>query len=118
MASYFAKVELHGASWPDEYQYLHARLAMIGFANCMFVIDGQTPVNRQLPTGFYFCSESNANHTTITASVKKAADAAGFSSDIGVITSVLAISCLTEDCVLSPMKSGLRKALAGIPPSR
>jgi hypothetical protein len=108
MASYFAKIELHGASWPDEYRFLHTELAKIGFTNCMFVIVGQTPSNRQLPTGFYFCPESDANHTAITASIKKAADATGFASEIVVIASGVALSYLSKDCSPSATLSTLR----------
>jgi hypothetical protein len=112
VSSYFARIELHGASWPNDYDSLHSELTKIGFCNCMFVIDGQTPVNRRLPTGFYFCSESDANHTSITASVKKAADDTGYSSEIVVIGVGVAISYLSRDCQQPPMPGALRRALS------
>ncbi len=31
MRNYFARVELHDAEWPDDYEYLHALRAKIGF---------------------------------------------------------------------------------------
>jgi hypothetical protein len=98
MASYFARVELHGASWPNDYTNLHTELAKIGFSNCMGVIDDQKNVNRLLPSGFYFCPDSSANHTTITAAVRKAVDATGYMSEIVVIASGVSISYLSKDC--------------------
>ena len=43
MASYFARVGLHGASWPNDYMNLHTELGKIGFFNCMVVIDQHGP---------------------------------------------------------------------------
>jgi hypothetical protein len=110
MASYFARVELHGASWPNDYIKLHTSLGKIGFSNCMSVIDNQKDnqknVNRQLPTGFYYCPDSSANHTTITASVKKAADATGYKSEIVVIGSGVSLSYLSKDCAPSSTTGG------------
>lgn len=34
VANYYARVELHGASWPDDYEDLHKALAEHGFTNC------------------------------------------------------------------------------------
>ena len=106
MASYFARVELHGARWPNDYANLHTELEKIGFSNCMVVIDDQKEVNRLLPSGFYFCPNSDANHTTITASVRKAADATGYMSEIVVIGSGVSISYLSRSCTLAATTGG------------
>ena len=51
MAEYFARVELHGAKWPDDYEELHEALEKEGFINCITPTDGDT---KRLPSGFYF----------------------------------------------------------------
>jgi len=41
MADYFARVELHGASWPTGYHKLHEALAKHGFNNFVVSTKGR-----------------------------------------------------------------------------
>jgi hypothetical protein len=77
MADYFARVELHGASWPTSYEGLHRLLAEHGFTNCV----GQW----RLPTAFYYSTNRIDDVNKVTAAVKRCADATGYKNEVIVI---------------------------------
>ena len=82
MADFFARVELHGAQWPNDYQTLHAALSEHGFTNCVPLNDGTT---KRLPTGFYFSTNRIDNVPVVAKAVKDCADATGFQNEVAVI---------------------------------
>jgi hypothetical protein len=53
MSDYLARIELHGASWPNDYVSLHRKVAAKGFTNH---ISGSAGVSR-LPPAMYFAPD-------------------------------------------------------------
>jgi hypothetical protein len=81
MADFFARVELHGARWPDDYTALHDALSKHGFTNR---IVGTAGVSR-LPTGFYYSADRIDDVQKVAAAVKACADSTGFPNEVIVI---------------------------------
>jgi sugar phosphate isomerase/epimerase len=94
MASYYARVELHDATWPDDYEDLHKALAKHGFKNC--AIFGET--NKRLPTGFYHATGRTDDHVKVTNAVCDAAKATGFEYEVVVVKSLVARAKLSKKC--------------------
>jgi hypothetical protein len=84
MADYFARVELHGAKWPDDYAVLHKALAQHGFTNCVLTGDGG---NLRLPTGFYYSTNRIDDNTRVATAVKACADSTGYKNEVIVVNS-------------------------------
>lgn len=82
MADYFARVELHGATWPNDYAVLHNALAQHGFTNCVIAGDGR---NLRLPTGLYYSSNRIDDNVRVANAVKQCADSTGYRNEIIVI---------------------------------
>jgi len=95
LANYFARVELHGAKWPDDYEELHEALAKIGFTNCIDFDEGDT---KKLPTGFYFARGKSADKNVVSKSVCSAVDTTGYTNEVVVIKSAGSNSRLNSDC--------------------
>lgn len=81
MADYFARVELHGASWPLAYEGLHRALKEHGFTNCIPGIGGLL----RLPTAFYHSTNRIDDIDKVTAAVKQCADATGYKNEVLVV---------------------------------
>lgn len=82
MADYFARVELHGARWPDDYAVLHNALAQHGFTNCVLAGDGR---NLRLPTGSYYSTGRVDDNALVARAVKTCADSTGFRNEVIVV---------------------------------
>ncbi len=94
MASYYARVELHNAVWPDDYEDLHESLAEHGFTNCATFGD----TNRRLPTGFYYSTGRTEDHMKVTDAVCAAAKATGFKYEVVVVKSAASAALLSRKC--------------------
>jgi len=81
MADYFARVELHGARWPDDYAVLHQQLLQHNFTSCVLGTQG----NSRLPTGFYHSTNRVDDINVVVNAVRACADATGFKSEVIVI---------------------------------
>jgi hypothetical protein len=81
MADYFARVELHGATWPDAYKGLHEALAKHGFTNCIQGIAGEV----RLPTAFYYSTGRTDDIDKVALAVKNCADATGYKNEVMVV---------------------------------
>lgn len=95
MANYFARVELHGAEWPDDYENLHENLAGIGFTTCVKFKNGGS---NKLPTGFYYAQGQSSDKNAVAKKVFSAADATGYTNEVVVVKSSGSNSRLNEDC--------------------
>jgi hypothetical protein len=95
MANYFARVELHDAEWPDDYEDLHEYLKKEGFSNCLPLSDGR---KKRLPTGLYWARNRSDDKAVVYRKVKKCADDTGFDSEVIVIKSGGSQSGLSKDC--------------------
>ena len=95
MPNYFARVELHDAIWPDDYEDLHERLARIGFTPCIFYTKGGS---KKLPTAFYFARGLGGNTESVAQTVFNAARETGFEHEVTVIKSGGSVSRLRQDC--------------------
>ncbi len=95
MPNYFARVELHDAVWPDDYEDLHDRLAKIGFTPCLHYSSGGS---NRLPTGFYFAKGLGSNKETVAQKVFDAASQTGFEHEVTVIKSRGSVSRLSIEC--------------------
>jgi hypothetical protein len=84
MANYFARVELHGARWPEDYAVLHNALAKHGFTNCVSANDGR---NLKLPTGFYYSTDRIDDNSIVAKAVKECANSTGYNNEVIVINS-------------------------------
>lgn len=80
---YFARVELHGAEWPQDYRKLDRALQKYGFSN--FVQGHDSP--RRLPMALYFTINRADDLRTVAGTVKRCADRTGFSNNVLVIKS-------------------------------
>lgn len=78
---FFARVELHGATWPRDYQALHAALANHGFTNC---IQGTNGLMR-LPTGFYHSTGRIDDVDKIAEVVRACANQTGYGNEVLVM---------------------------------
>jgi lipopolysaccharide/colanic/teichoic acid biosynthesis glycosyltransferase len=83
LASYFAKVELHGAQWPADYRNLDKALKRHGFSN---FIQGDSSPHR-LPAALYFSVNRADDLRAIAQLVKRCADRTGFRNNVLVIKS-------------------------------
>lgn len=95
MADFFARVELHQARWPDDYQTLHSALAKHGFTNCVPVDDGSV---WQLPTGFYYSTNRIDDKQRVARAVKECADNTGYKNEVVVVKSSGATTYLSRNC--------------------
>lgn len=95
MANYFARVELHDADWPDDYEDLHKSLSKVGFNNCLPLSEGG---KKRLPTGLYWAKSQSDDKEVVFGKVKKCADDTGFSNEVIVIVSGGSRSDLSKDC--------------------
>jgi hypothetical protein len=95
VADYFARVELHGAVWPDGYRALHAALAKHGFTNCVLSSAGG---NWRLPTGFYYSTNRVDDHTLVARALKDCADSTGYRNEVIVIKSDGWSAFLSTNC--------------------
>lgn len=91
---FFARVELHGARWPDDYNALHAALAKHGFTNCVLSDKGRL----QLPRGFYFSTDRVDDTSRVTRAIKECADSTGYQNEVIVIKNGGWASFLTKTC--------------------
>jgi hypothetical protein len=82
MANYYARVELHGASWPEDYEELHEALRKRGFTNCVPTSNGNT---WRLPTGFYYSTGRDDDKDIVAKAVKESADSTGYENELVVI---------------------------------
>ena len=94
MASYYARVELHGASWPEDYEDLHEALAVHGFTNCAPF----GSANKRLPTGFYYSTDRIEDHMQVAQVVCDIAKATGYKHEVVVIKSSDSAACLSRTC--------------------
>ena len=83
LANYFARVELHGAAWPADYEKLDRALKRHGFAN---FIQGYDAAHR-LPASFYFSVNRVDDLPLVAKAVKHCADRTGFRNEVLVIKS-------------------------------
>jgi hypothetical protein len=81
-SNYFARVELHGATWPSGYEKLHEALAKIGFTNC---ITTSGAASWRLPTAFYHSTGLIDDVNAVAKAVKTCADNTGYKSEIAVV---------------------------------
>lgn len=95
MANFFARVELHRATWPDDYESLHTALAKHGFTNCITFDDGD---QKRLPTGFYFSTGQKDDVSLIAKVVKACADNTGFKNEVSVVKSGGSQHYLSKAC--------------------
>jgi hypothetical protein len=95
MANFFARVELHGARWPDDYVILHNALANHGFTSCITFDDGQT---KRLPTGFYYSTNRIDDTSKVAQAVKSCADSTGYKNEVVVVKSAGSSSFLSLFC--------------------
>jgi len=84
MANYFARVELHGAEWPDDYELLHDALAFEGFNNYIKYDNGR---RERLPTAFYFAQGISDHLEEVYRSVKECAKSTGYKYELTVVKS-------------------------------
>jgi hypothetical protein len=82
MASFFARVELHGARWPEDYENLHKALKVHEFINCVTVEGGEI---QRLPTGTYYSTNRKDDLDLIARVVKKCADDTGYKNEVVVV---------------------------------
>jgi hypothetical protein len=82
MADFFARVELHGATWPEDYEKLHALLDAHGFSNCVTAKDGKS---WRLPTGTYWSTNRIDDVDRVAKAVKQCADSTGYKNEILVV---------------------------------
>jgi hypothetical protein len=94
-SNYFARVELHDADWPDDYEDLHNELAKVGFTPCVTFTKGGS---KKLPTGFYYGKGRSTDLSKVFTDVSSAADATGYLSEISVIKSGGSRHRLSDDC--------------------
>lgn len=81
MADFFARVELHHAQWPEDYQTLHEELLKYGFKNEIATALG----NVRLPSGLYYSIGELDDLEEATRAVKACADATGYKSHLMVM---------------------------------
>lgn len=82
-ASYFARIELHGAQWPADYQKLDKALQRHGFSN---VIQGHES-GHPLPMALYFSVDRMDDLHAVARTVKYCADRTGYRNEVLVIKS-------------------------------
>lgn len=95
MADYFARVELHGASWPDGYQKLHEALAQHGFTNC--IVNGKS-ISKRLPTAFYHSTNRIDDESMVAKAVKECADSTGYANEVLVVKNGGWAGYLSSNC--------------------
>ena len=95
MADFVARVELHGARWPDDYVTLHTELAKHGFTNCILLNDGTT---KRLPSGFYHSTNRIDDVPRVAQAVKSCADRTGYSNEIAVTKDGGSLFFLSMNC--------------------
>jgi hypothetical protein len=78
---FVARVELHGANWPTDYQYLHELLAKAGFYPTAVSVDNKVV---KLPRGTYSTYQAYESSDAAFDSVKAAANATGYSNTLFV----------------------------------
>jgi lipopolysaccharide/colanic/teichoic acid biosynthesis glycosyltransferase len=82
-ANYFARVELHGAQWPDDYRKLDRTLEKHGFSNFIQGYESAHP----LPMALYFAVNRLDDLHAVARTVKYCADRTGFNNNVLVIKS-------------------------------
>jgi len=102
MATYYARIELHKAKWPDDYEKLHASLQKLGFTNCVPSSDGKT---YRLPTAFYYASELSDDIQKVANAVRKCADDSGYENEVVVVKREGAYFFLNSECRVSPAQT-------------
>ena len=95
MPNYFARVELHDAEWPDDYEELHEALKKIGFSPCLHFANGGS---KRLPRGFYFAKALGKDKKSVAQKVFKIANDTGYANEVTVIKSGGSESNLSSDC--------------------
>jgi hypothetical protein len=81
VADYFARVELHGAQWPDDYNKLHEALKQHGFLNCILADNERW----RLPTASYYSTDRIDDVAAVAKVVKHCADSTGYENEVFVI---------------------------------
>jgi hypothetical protein len=94
MADFFARVELHGASWPTGYEKLHTAMAQHGFTNCILGTAGRS----QLPTAFYHSTERIDDLNKVAEAVKACADSTGYLNEVIVMRNAGWVGYLSGKC--------------------
>ena len=95
MAEFYARVELHGAKWPDDYSELHAALAKHNFTNCVPVAGAG---NLRLPTGYYYSPDRIDDLQKVARAVRDCANSTGYNNEVIVVKSAGAYSFLSQTC--------------------
>jgi hypothetical protein len=80
MATFFIRVELHGAKYPDDYGKLHDAMKTANYSRTIKADDGGI---YHLPPAMYFVS-SDWTFKAITEEVRGLANATGFSNAVFV----------------------------------
>jgi hypothetical protein len=81
MAAYLIRIELHNATWPDDYNTLHAAMHEAGFDHRLLADDGKY---YRLPTAEY---SINGNYTilAVRTAANEAAVSTGRSAEILIV---------------------------------
>jgi hypothetical protein len=95
MANFFARVELHGATWPTDYAKLHKAMEFHGFTNCVRASNGTF---WQLPTGTYWSTNRIDDVNKVAKAVQQCADSTGYSNEVLVIKDVEWQAFLSSKC--------------------
>jgi hypothetical protein len=95
VAEFFARVELHGATWPQDYVDLHSALMKHAFTNCVPIYGGGS---KRLPPGFYYASDRIDDVERVAQAVKACADSTRYANEVIVVKSAGAYSYLSRDC--------------------
>jgi len=82
MASYLVRVELHNATWPDDYNTLHKAMHQTGFDHRLLASDGKY---YRLPTAEYSI-ESNQTIENVREAANQCAASTGRSAAVLVVT--------------------------------
>lgn len=83
LTGYFARVELHGAQWPQDYRKLDRALQKHGFSN---FVQGHESSHR-LPMALYFTVNGTDDLRAVAGMVKRCADRTGYNNNVLVIRS-------------------------------
>lgn len=95
MANFFARVELHGAEWPDDDESLHTALQAHGFSSCITFENGE---KQRLPTGFYFSTNRVDDVSRVAEAVTECADDTSFKNEVSVVKSAGSQHYLSKSC--------------------
>jgi hypothetical protein len=81
MAAYLVRIELHAATWPDDYNTLHTAMEAAGFDHRLMATDGKY---YRLPTAEYAINV-NSTIEAVRDAAREAADSTGRSNEVLVV---------------------------------